>query len=137
MPAHAQEDLHVIVHDDTGIDRLSKKQVADLFLGRSTGKSGIKVKPVDLKDKAIKSRFYKAVAGMSRHRVRAYWARRVFTGKGRPPASISLEEVPAYMAANRGVITYIPENHVPENTKTVNTLQAKHPGDPSRHRRAQ
>ncbi|MCB1738560.1 MAG: hypothetical protein KDI42_10570, partial [Gammaproteobacteria bacterium] len=99
-------DIVVITNGPTEIRQFSRAEVADLFLGRS--QNAYNVLPVDQDDEALRERFYREYAGMSLSRVRAYWAKRVFTGRGRPPDMISLDQTAGMISGTRLVITYMP-----------------------------
>lgn len=121
LPAAAQNIL-VVVRTDAPLATLSRGEVADLFLGRSS--PGISMTPLDQRDDRLRERFYRTVADMSPQSVRAYWAKRVFTGRGRPPQLLTEEEATRALAANPAVVTYVPANRKPEGSKILLSIES-------------
>lgn len=106
-PASAGTIL-VVARQDAPVNSLSQAEVAALFLGQKL--SNISLTPIDQHDGKLRERFYLAVAGMSPSSVRAYWAKRVFTGRGRPPPQMSAKEAMQALTENPAAITYMPDN---------------------------
>ena len=80
----AAESISVVVHPDLESEQLSKAEVKSIFL--SEGNAEFKnIIVFDRTDFGLKGDFYRHIAGMSMNRLRAYWAKKVFTGRGRPP----------------------------------------------------
>ena len=97
----------VVVGKQAPLVQLRRDDVADLFLDRRPVHD---LKPLDLEDDHLRDDFYREVAGMSPHSVRAYWVRRVFTGRGRPPDRISVDEVRDVLSQQAPFVTYVPTN---------------------------
>ena len=83
------EEILVITHQDTPVSNLSTKQVANLYLG--VGENKHNLTPFDLHDKKLRQNFYGEVTGLSLASIRTKRAKQVFTGRGRPPAMLTLE----------------------------------------------
>lgn len=110
-------DLHVVVNEKSDIGNLDKKSIADLYMGKNKKLSHLQ--PIDQEDKALREKFYKDVTGMSLTRVRAYWAKMVFTGKGRPPRQLSQEEALKLVATDNNSMTYIQGQEDIVDVKTI------------------
>lgn len=110
--------LQIIIHVDQPYDSLNKQQVANLFLSKPS--TSIKqLKPLDREESELRKSFYQQIAELSENRLRAYWAKRVFTGRGRPPATISRSELTESMT-DPSMISYIrAENGIPKDMKVV------------------
>jgi ABC-type phosphate transport system substrate-binding protein len=82
-------DIVVIGNSQIGISSLSEQAVTDLYLGRLAQLgSGQRVEVVDLPPgHPARDEFYTQVLGRDPTQIRAYWAKRIFTGKGTPPAT--------------------------------------------------
>ncbi len=107
--AKSGTDLAVVTRKDTPIHGLTRQQVADLFLGRQrVSVQGQPLVPIDLSDPALRQDFYERVAEMSAIRVNAYWARLVFSGKGRPPHKVPLDQATMQVRSRPNTITYLP-----------------------------
>jgi ABC-type phosphate transport system substrate-binding protein len=95
---------------------LTKDQVADIFLGRSTA-----LKPVDLPESSVaREIFYKKVTGRDAAQVRAVWARLIFTGRGKFPQELAdAAAVKKAVAADPNVVGYIDVADLDATVKVV------------------
>jgi len=103
----------VIVNKDNPVSQLSKNNVSKLLLKKSTKwDSGEKVEPVDLKaDSNIRMSLSKTLHGKSVSAIKAYWQKKIFSGKGIPPAEKKNDAaVIAYVKSKPGAIGYISAN---------------------------
>ena len=116
------EDILVITHQDWPVTNLSAKQVANLFLGLGQNNHGLT--PFDLSDKKLRRSFYRRVTGLSLVSIRAKWARQVFTGRGRPPDILKLEQVDQLLSEKTGAVLYVFADQQPEGSKILLTLKA-------------
>ena len=116
------EEVLIITHQDTPVSSLSIKQVSDLFLGLGEKNHGLIA--YDLSDKKLRQTFYRKVTGLSLASIRAKRASQVFTGRGRPPIILRLDEVEQLLSKKTGAVTYIPADQLPVNTKVLLTLKS-------------
>lgn len=100
---------------------LSQEDAKRLFLGQQLGS---RLVPYDQEDDLVRERFYRALADMSPHSVRAYWAKRVFTGRGRPPARLSSEQTKTAIRQERNAVSYLPAEHAPPGVSVLLKLGA-------------
>src|SRR3989304_4725460 len=106
----AYGDVVVIGHPGLKPGQLTKGQVSELFLGKTTAlPDGTQVKVVDQKDgSVVKDEFYQAVAGKTPDQLKAYWAKIVFTGKGMPPEALAGDKpVKERVAATPGTLGHV------------------------------
>lgn len=115
-------DIAVVVHKDSKLERLSKEDVADLFLGKTRQSHDITLTPLDSLDTALRERFYQTVADMSAIRVKAYWSRIVFSGQGRPPQAIPATNISLHLTGEPDKLTYVPTEQVTPEMKIVLSL---------------
>ncbi|MYN44754.1 hypothetical protein GTP23_06665 [Pseudoduganella sp. FT93W] len=117
VPAYAE--VVVIAHPSAPEATLSKDEVAQCFLGKSSAFT-----PVDqLENAAIRAEFYRKVADKDQAQVRALWAKLVFTGKGTMPKELGGNaEVKRAVAANPKTIGYIDKSAVDATVKVIYTL---------------
>lgn len=108
----ASGGIWVVGAGNARIGPLSRQQVAELFLNPTENTVGLK--PLDRQDPALRERFYRGVSGMSPASVRAYWAKRVFTGRGRPPAMLDTDSVLRRLAEDPKAVTYLPAGELPD-----------------------
>ena len=108
--AHAgnQDGLAVIVSERSLVQTISQEEVASAFLGMAAAREQLRdLQPVDSEDPDLREHFYQQLLGRSRNQIRAYWSRMVFTGQGRPPPTMSRDQVQRDLAANPKAIVYV------------------------------
>jgi hypothetical protein len=109
-PQLARAELVVVAHPKSGIDKLSREEVTNIYLGRYRRlSSGLTAEPLDLQGEAeSKAQFYRSLVGKSLAEINAYWARLVFSGKTRPPqVAASVEEALQYVLNHPGALAYV------------------------------
>ena len=86
----AQADIIVIAHPESNIDRLSIREIANLYLGREPPRlEGFDIVLLDQpRDSTIRERFFRMANGMPLRNVNAYWARLQFSGNKQPPINL-------------------------------------------------
>lgn len=118
--AHA--DVVVVVSAKSPASKLTKEQVADIFLGRSTSLPGAgQAVPFDqAAGSKLRDEFYTKVTGQNATQVKTHWAKLSFSGKGTPPKALnSDDEIKAQLADNPNAIAYIDKSKVDASVKTV------------------
>ncbi|UVW29576.1 hypothetical protein [Massilia sp. H6] len=118
--APALAEVVVVVSPKAAESSLSKEQVAQFFLGKSSSMT-----PVDQADSApIRAEFYKKVADKDAAQAKALWSKLVFTGKATMPKEVADNAaVKAAVAANPKAIGYIEKSAVDASVKVVYTAQ--------------
>lgn len=114
----ASADVVVVVSAKSSVSSLTKDQVADIFMGKST-----QATPVDQDSgAAAREEFYTKVTGQSAAQVKSHWAKLSFSGKGTPPKSLGGDdEVKSQVAGNASLIGYIEKAKVDASVKVVFT----------------
>jgi hypothetical protein len=120
----AQNNIVVVVARGAADGPLSKKQISDFFLGENSGELSRKT-PLDRNDFALKGRFYRQITGMSLNRLRAFWAKKVFTSRGRPPKVLDLRMIGNGAVFGEEHITYMYEEELTDAFQVVYTLEAE------------
>lgn len=120
---NAQADaVVVIVSSQQALAQLNRQQVEDLFLGRSaTFPDGSQAIAVDqAEDSPVRERFYRDILGRSAAQMRSYWARQIFTGRSRPPRTVSsTDAVLQLINEDSRVISYIEKSRITPAVKVV------------------
>jgi ABC-type phosphate transport system substrate-binding protein len=116
LPALAE--VVVVVNPKAAESALTKDQVAQFFLGKSTSMT-----PIDQPDNApVRAEFYKKVADKDAAQAKALWSKLVFTGKATMPKEVADSAgVKAAVAANPKAIGYIDKSAVDASVKVVLT----------------
>lgn len=118
--------IAVIVHPGNPVQSLDSDQIAYLFLRKAKAfPGGVMAKPVLMpEDSAARTRFEREILRKEPLQIRAYWARLVFTGRGRPPKSMpSVVDVKRYVASEPAAISYIPDTEVDATVKVLYRLR--------------
>jgi ABC-type phosphate transport system substrate-binding protein len=112
----------VIVNLQSGVERLTRDEVTNLFMGRQKRlPSGIVALPVEQAQPAsTRSRFYQLLVKKDLPDINAYWARLFFSGMAQPPRQAnSAEEVLELVAGNRGAIGVVDGAYVDRRVRIV------------------
>ena len=116
--APAMAEVVVVVNSKAAESSMTKEQVAQFFLGKSSSMT-----PIDQADSsAIRAEFYKKVADKDAAQAKALWSKLVFTGKATMPKEVAdSAAVKAAVAANPKAIGYIDKGAVDGSVKVVYT----------------
>jgi ABC-type phosphate transport system substrate-binding protein len=118
LPAMAE--VVVVVNAKSAEATMSKEQVAQVFLGKSTAMT-----PVDQSESAaVRTEFYKKVTDKDPSQVKSLWSKLVFTGKASMPKEVAdSAAVKKAVAADPKAIGYIEKSAVDASVKAVYTAQ--------------
>jgi ABC-type phosphate transport system substrate-binding protein len=122
MVGTGKADVVVVVSSKCSVSTLSKDQVTDIFLGKTTRfPDGAPAIPIDqVEGSPPRDEFYATIANKSPAQVKAFWTKIIFTGRGQPPKSVSNSvEVRKLIAANPQTIGYIERSAVDGSVKVV------------------
>jgi len=118
----ALAELVVIVHPDSGVTTLSASNVKKLFLRKSKMLAGSTIAvPVDQKEGSeSRAIFRDKVLKKSEGKLKAYWSKLVFSGKGSPPKIKDDDAaVKSFVAGKVGAIGYIDSSLVDSTVLVV------------------
>ena len=89
--AFADPDITIIAHSKNEMGELTRKQIADIYMGRITSlPNGSIPLPLDYQgDSDVRARFYQSITGKNMAQINAYWARLSFTGQANPPRRLA------------------------------------------------
>jgi hypothetical protein len=114
------EEILVVGSEHAPVDALDRAETANLFLGLERSETDLT--PYDQRDEILRRDFYREVACRSLASVRAHWAKRVFTGRGRPPAMLDAEAVEVTLEGDPTAVTYVPDDKPPQSAKVLLNL---------------
>lgn len=120
--AIAKAQVDVVVAARSPITQLSKDQVADIFLGRTSRfPDGSQAVPIDqIEGAAVRDEFYREFADKSPAQIKAHWSKIIFTGRGQPPREVSNSiELKKLIANNPHAIGYIEQSQVDDSVKVL------------------
>lgn len=121
----ASAEVVVIVSKENTLATLTRTQLVNIFLGRSsTFPGGERATPVDqLEASALRKRFYEENLNWSQVELKAHWSRIIFTGRGQPPKQMANDEdVKKFIFSNPRGIGYIHQDNVTTDVKVVTIL---------------
>ncbi|MBU1424317.1 MAG: hypothetical protein KKH12_15060 [Gammaproteobacteria bacterium] len=107
---YAEPDITVIANGNNELGSLTRKQIADIYMGRITSlPNGSIPLPLDYQgDSEVRTRFYKSITGKNMAQINAYWARLSFTGQGNPPRRLSNKAtILQVVEKNQGALGYV------------------------------
>ncbi|MFC4158623.1 hypothetical protein [Chitinimonas lacunae] len=103
-------DWVVVASSQSPLSKLSREQVANLYLGQIHELPGSgRIVPVDLAEESpLRQQFYSQVANKTPVQVRMHWSKMIFNGKGRPPQEVqNSNDMKRLLNANPSSIGYM------------------------------
>ena len=113
-----------VVSSKSPITALSREQVADIFLGRTSRyPNGDPAVPIDQAENSVaRDEFYAKFAGKLPAQVKAHWSKVIFTGRGQPPPEVSTDgEVKKRVLGNPNAIGYIERGAADPTVRVLQT----------------
>jgi ABC-type phosphate transport system substrate-binding protein len=103
------EDYRVIVNGASPVTALSRAEVSQLFLKKTTQwPGGQPVQPVEPADRKLREHFAEGIHKKSLSAVRSYWNQLIFSGREVPPVEKQGDaEVVAFVRATPGAVGYV------------------------------
>lgn len=110
----------VIVSADSNTSSMSSSEVKAAYLGK-----GKKFKTIALSDStAIHKDFMSKVIRKSESQFKAYWSKKIFSGKGSPPKVVdSAEMMKSSVASSNNAIGYIDSSQLDGSVKVVYSVE--------------
>ena len=121
--ALAYAEVSVIVHPNNQAE-ISLSDIKRIFLGmKRSYPNGNEAIPISYQaNTELSKEFSKKVLDKSSHQLKAYWAKRLFTGKGTPPKVMdNIEHIVILVANNPSLIGFVPSDAVNETVRVVDT----------------
>ncbi len=125
VPVNA-EPILVIVHPNNQITDLSIAQVQNIFFGKiKQFSTGQKATPYTLQQgQPGREEFTQVIMEKTEVEYRAYWARMIFTGRGRPPIELTTEqEVVDLIKKDEHAIGYVTTRQLIDGVKVALELE--------------
>ncbi|RLT94155.1 MAG: phosphate ABC transporter substrate-binding protein [Ketobacter sp.] len=120
----AFSDVAVIVNPGNDA-QLEADDIAKIYLGKmkrfSNGNLAIPLDRTEGSD--IRIKFLESTVGKDETKMKSYWSRLIFTGKGVPPKIVeSGQEVKELVSRNPDIIGYIDSSEVDDSVKVIATF---------------
>ncbi len=121
----ARAEVVVVVDSKAGIERLTRDEVVNIFLGRYRKlPSGVAAVPADHSAMGdLRAAFYRKLVDKDVSEINAYWARLYFSGKTAPPVQLaSASEILSHVLGTPGGIGYLERSQIDSRVKVVLVL---------------
>jgi len=114
-------DVTVVANNGVGVDSITGKEAKKIWLGKTRSLGGVTVKLADLpKGNVSRDHFYSSVVKKSGNKLKAYWAKIVFAGKGMPPKIFNSDaDVISWVASTPGAVGYVDSDAVNDSVKVL------------------
>jgi hypothetical protein len=120
--SHASNDFVVIANPNSGVEKMSKDEVVNVYMGRNRKlPSGVTAQPLDLENPLTeKAHFYNTMVNKELPEISSYWARLIFSGQGSPPRQVaSTEQAIDLVGRLKGAIAYVDRKRIDKRVKVV------------------
>jgi hypothetical protein len=97
-------NINISISYNNKLVSVTKKELADLYLGKIDNIRGVLVTPIDNKESY--KEFYLKITEKSPKQLRAYWMREMYKGDRTPPKKYSTSVINKMMKSNRKIISY-------------------------------
>jgi ABC-type phosphate transport system substrate-binding protein len=118
----AAPSIVVIVNPASGVDKLTRDEVIDIFLGRYRKlPSGRVALPIDVSEAGSeRAQFYQLLVKKSLAEMSSYWARLVFSGQTSPPFQVpDAQTAIDLVQSNPNAIAYVDRATVTSKVRVV------------------
>ena len=106
LSSYAFCDISIFISHNNKLTKVSHKDLANLYLKKTNTINGIKVIPIDSKNKKVFTEFYKKVVKKTPKQLHAYWMKQIYTGNTQPPKKLSKKELKKELKRNSHIIAY-------------------------------
>jgi ABC-type phosphate transport system substrate-binding protein len=124
--ANGPSTIVVVVNPQSGVEKLSKDEIIDIFLGRYRKLPGGRVAlPIDVSEASPdRARFYQLLVKKTPTEMSSYWARLVFSGQTSPPFQVpDTKTALELVQSSPNAIAYVDRAAVTANVKVVFELK--------------
>ncbi len=124
---HVQADIAIIVNI-TNQNQLTLTKIRKIFLAKTKAfPDGSPVKPLQTNEDEIRHEFNRLILNRSNGSINSYWARMLFSSRGKPPTIIGdAEKVKLAIAANPRAIAYINAEDIDDTVKVAMLIKNQH-----------
>jgi len=101
---YANSSIEVNIHNK--ITKVSQEDLVRLYLKKSNTINGIKVIPLDTKNRKLFQEFYQKIIQKTPKQLHAYWMKEIYRGDKQPPKKLSQKELKKITKQKVAVMTY-------------------------------
>jgi len=96
-----------VISKNHKLSNITQQELASLYLKKSNTLNGIKVIPVDSKDKKLFQEFYRKLIKKNPKQLHAYWIKEIYRGDKQPPKKLSPKALKKVMKNKTPIISYV------------------------------
>ena len=86
---------------------VTKKELANLYLMKTNTIKGIKVIPLDTRDKKLFKEFYRNIINKTPQQLRAYWMKEIYRGDKQPPKRPTTGDIKKLLKGKTPILSYV------------------------------
>ena len=98
--------ISVFISHNNKITKVSNRDLANLYLKKTNTINGIKVTPIDSKNKKLFEEFYKKIVKKTPSQLHAYWIKQIYKGSTQPPKKLSKKAIKKAIKKGSHIIAY-------------------------------
>ncbi len=102
----AFSEISVFISHNNKLTKVSNRDLANLYLKKTDTINGIKVTPIDSKNKKLFQEFYSKIVNKTPSQLHAYWVNQVFQGSTQPPKKLSKNAIKNAIKKGSHIIAY-------------------------------
>ncbi len=102
----AFSEISVFISHNNKLTKVSNRDLANLYLGKTDKINGIKLIPIDSKNKKLFEEFYKKIVKKTPSQLHAYWIKQIYKGSAQPPKKLSREAIKRAIERGSHIIAY-------------------------------
>ena len=120
LSSFAFSNISVYISHNNKISKVSHEELANLYLKKSDTINGIKVIPIDSKNKKLFQEFCRKIIKKTPKQLHAYWIKEIFRGNKQPPKKLSPKEIRKAMKNKTPIISY---DEIPNEGRILLTIR--------------
>ena len=99
-------EISVFISHNNKITKVSNKDLANLYLKKTTTINGITVTPIDSTNEKLFKEFYSKIVKKTPSQLHAYWIKQIYRGTKQPPKKLSKAEIKKAIKKGSHIIAY-------------------------------
>ncbi len=104
--SYSFSEISIFISHNNKLTKVSNKDLANLYLKKTDTINGIKLIPIDSKNKKLFKEFYKKIVNKTPSQLHAYWTKQIYKGSTQPPKKLSKEAIKKAIKEGSHIIAY-------------------------------
>ncbi len=106
LTSFAFSKISVFISYNNKLTKVTNRDLANLYLRKTDTINGIKVTPIDSKNRKLFEEFYKKIVKKTPSQLHAYWIKQIYKGSTQPPKKLSKEAIKKAIKQGSHIIAY-------------------------------